>query len=49
MNFEVLASGSDGNCVILNECIAIDMGVPFKTIQPYVSRLQVVLLTHVHS
>ena len=45
----VIQTGSHGNCVILNRKIAIDMGVTFKMIEPYVKDIQLVLLTHVHS
>ena len=48
MNYEVLATGSTGNCVILNGAIAIDIGVPFKKVKPYAKDLLLVLLTHVH-
>lgn len=49
MNCNVLKTGSKGNCVILDGRIAIDMGVTYKTIEPYVRDLQLVILTHVHS
>lgn len=48
MNYEILATGSAGNCVIINESIAIDVGIPFKKIEPYAKKLRLVLLTHVH-
>ena len=49
MNCEVIQTGSKGNCVILDGRIDIDMGVTYKALEPYVSDLQLVLLTHVHS
>ena len=49
MNFEVVATGSKGNAVIINDEILIDCGVAFKKIEPYVKKLKLVLLTHVHS
>lgn len=48
MNYEVLATGSKGNCVIINGEIAIDMGVTWKMVAPYAKSLKLVLLTHVH-
>lgn len=48
MNYEIVSTGSNGNCVIINESIAIDIGVPFKRISPYAKNLKLVLLTHVH-
>lgn len=46
---EVLKTGSTGNCVLLNETIAFDMGIPFRTIKPYAKQLSLVLISHVHS
>lgn len=48
MTYNVLASGSSGNAVIINRNILVDCGVPFKTIDPYAKDLQLVLLTHAH-
>ena len=48
MHYKVLNSGSDGNCVVINDTLAIDMGVSFKKLTPYVKNLQIILLTHLH-
>jgi L-ascorbate metabolism protein UlaG (beta-lactamase superfamily) len=45
----VIASGSSGNCEIYHRIIAVDMGVPYSKIKPYVNDLQIVLLTHWHA
>lgn len=49
MNYKILNSGSDGNCTIVNNIIAIDMGVSYKRLASHVKNLQLVLLTHIHS
>ena len=46
--YQVVSSGSKGNCVIYHNSIAVDMGIPYKTIATYKNNLQLVLLTHVH-
>lgn len=46
--FNIVATGSKGNCVIYHNSIAIDCGVTFAKIKPFISDLQVVLLTHEH-
>lgn len=46
--YQVLSSGSKGNCVLYHNSIAVDMGVAYQMIKPYQSQLQIVLLTHVH-
>lgn len=48
MNYKILNSGSDGNCTIINDIIAIDMGVSYKRLASHVKDLQLVLLTHIH-
>lgn len=49
MTYEVIATGSSGNAVLINNGILIDCGVSWKKIQPYTKRLKLVLLTHKHS
>lgn len=48
MHYSIINTGSDGNCTIVNEILAIDMGVSYKKLSPYVDKLQLVLLTHIH-
>lgn len=48
MTYNILATGSSGNAVIINDIILVDCGVPFKTLEPYVKDLKLVLLTHAH-
>ena len=49
MRYEVIASGSSGNALVLNDVVMIDCGVSFKKLEPYYKKLQLVLLTHIHS
>ena len=50
MTYDILATGSSGNCVIINGEIAIDMGIPMKKLREsgYIKSLRLVLLTHEH-
>jgi len=48
MKYEIVASGSSGNALILNDVVMVDIGVPFKKVAPYLHQLQLVLLTHIH-
>lgn len=48
MNYKILNSGSDGNCTIVNDIIAIDMGVSYKKLSPYVDKLRLVFISHRH-
>lgn len=51
MTVDVVASGSSGNCCIINNEIAIDMGISMKKLREsgYVKTLKLLLLTHAHS
>lgn len=49
MIYNIISTGSKGNAVIINNCILIDCGVPFKSLEPYIRNLKIVLLTHIHS
>lgn len=50
MTYDILVTGSSGNCVVLNGEIAIDMGIPMKKLREsgYLKSLRLVLLTHAH-
>jgi hypothetical protein len=47
--YNVIHSGSSGNCEIAFNSIVIDIGVPFNAIKPYLHDIQLILLGHVHS
>ena len=49
MNYEILASGSKGNCLVLDGKIMIDCGIPYAKIKDKTKDLKVVCLTHQHS
>ena len=49
MEYEIIATGSTGNALVLNKNILIDVGVSFKSLKSVYKDLQLVLLTHIHS
>lgn len=48
MKYNIIATGSTGNAVVLNNCILIDCGVSFKALKDVYKDLKLVLLTHEH-
>lgn len=48
MTYDILASGSSGNCLILNDIFALDCGVAWKRVAPYAKKLQLVFCGHAH-
>lgn len=49
MHYNIINSGSDGNCTIVNDIIAIDCGVSYKRLSPYVKNLKLVFISHKHT
>lgn len=48
MIYDILATGSTGNAVLINGDVLIECGVPQKTLRPYARQIKLVLLTHEH-
>lgn len=50
MTYDILATGSSGNAVVINGEILIDCGVPMKLLREsrYIKSLNLALLTHTH-
>lgn len=48
MNYNIIATGSTGNAVVVNDYILIDCGVSFKALKDVYKKLKIVLLTHIH-
>lgn len=46
--YNVIATGSKGNCEIYCSSLMVDIGVPYSKIKPYVKDVKIVILTHVH-
>lgn len=46
--YNIVSSGSTGNCEIYAKRIMVDCGVPFKSIEPYLKDIQIIVLSHVH-
>ena len=49
MTYKIINTGSDGNCTIINDIIAIDCGVSYKKLSTHINKLKLILLTHIHS
>lgn len=48
ITYNLLASGSSGNCLIINKFLVLDLGVPFKKIKPYYKDIKLVFISHGH-
>jgi len=45
---EIIGTGSTGNAVLYHRQILLDIGLPYKKIEPYKKEIQLVALTHFH-
>lgn len=48
MTYNIIATGSSGNAVLINDNILVDIGVPFSKLAPHAGKIKLVLLTHAH-
>lgn len=48
MNYQIIATGSKGNAVLINNSILIDCGVPYSKLKPYEKQIKIIFLTHCH-
>lgn len=48
MSYDILGTGSTGNCVIYNN-IMLDCGLPYKQIKPYLKDIKLIFISHKHS
>lgn len=48
MTYNIIATGSSGNAVVIDGRILIDCGMPFKALSSVIGDIRLVLLTHIH-
>lgn len=48
LNYKVIASGSSGNSVMIED-VLIDCGTAYSKLKPYLSRVRVLIITHTHT
>lgn len=49
MDYHVIATGSTGNAVVINDQILIDCGISLRALDDVRQQLRLVLLTHIHT
>lgn len=48
MDYEIINSGSDGNCVIIGR-VMVDIGLSYKKIDKYLHNVDMIFITHQHT
>ena len=49
MTYEILSSSSKANCIILENIIALDMGISYSKIKNYLKNIKLIFISHSHS
>lgn len=49
MPYEILNTGSDGNCIVLDKNILLDVGIPYKKIKSYLKDIKIIFISHRHT
>lgn len=49
MNYEIISTGSKGNCIILNNEFMLDCGVSYKSIKSHLKYIKYIFISHIHS
>ena len=49
MHYEIVASSSKANCIIVEDILALDMGVSYTKVKQYLSKIKLIFISHSHS
>lgn len=49
MPYEIISTGSKGNCIVLGTNILLDVGVSYKSIKNYLKDIKMIFISHRHS
>lgn len=48
MNYNIISSGSEGNCIIIDKILALDMGISYTKIRQYLKDIKLIFISHIH-
>lgn len=49
MPYEIISTGSKGNCIILGSNMLLDVGIAYKNIKNYLKDIKIIFISHIHS
>jgi hypothetical protein len=49
MPYEIISTGSKGNCIVVNGNMMLDVGIPYKNIKNYLKDIKIIFISHRHS
>ena len=48
LEYNIISSSSNGNCIIVNKSLMLDCGVSYKKIKPYLKDVKIIFISHIH-
>lgn len=48
MEYEIIGTGSNGNCIVLNKYIMLDCGLSYSKVKSYLQDIKVIFISHTH-
>lgn len=49
MTYEILSSSSKANCIIIENILALDMGVSYAKVKNYLKNIKLIFISHKHT
>lgn len=49
MTYEILSSGSKGNCIIIEQFLMLDCGLSYSRIKDKLKKIKLVFISHSHT
>lgn len=48
MKYNIISSSSKGNCIVVEDFLALDVGVSYSKIKKYLSKVKLIFISHIH-
>lgn len=48
LEYNIISSSSNGNCIIVKNSLMLDCGVSYKKIKPYLDKVRIIFISHIH-
>lgn len=49
MHYEILKTGSQGNCIVIENILVLDIGVSYARIMNYLKNIKLIFISHSHT
>ena len=46
LKYEILSTGSCGNCIIVNDYLMLDCGLPYSKVKKYLDKVKIIFISH---